>query len=101
MGAQTYASMTDEERLKVFSGPRPLTIRFVRRNQRTKQSLDRESRAAAEALEKKIQDTTQGVDVTDPSLTADALRKSADFADGAKAPPSGGLCFCSASTVDK
>lgn len=103
LGTEGYAGLTDEERLKIFSGPRPLTIRFVRRNQKTAYALSQEKKTgdlnSFLKINANLADGTAGVDVTKEGLTAAELQKGAQFeTTGARG---GGFCFCCQSTADK
>jgi len=84
LAEQGYGGLTDEERLKIFAGGRPLKIKFVRRNQKTAAALKREKKSeelSAEMSKWSIlkSQNTRGFDPTQENATVSDLTHAANM----------------------
>lgn len=105
LAEQGYAGLTDEERLKIFAGGRPLKIKFVRRNQKTAAALKREKKGdeLSEEMAKwaalKSQGT-RGFDPTHEDATVEGMSRASEMRSAARKKPSG-WCVCCENHADR
>lgn len=109
LAGEGYAQLTDEQRLQIFAGPRPIMLRFVRRNQLTVSALKAEKKEEElkqeQAKAAALADTSEkGIDPTHARTSVKDMQDNADLVAISPKPARGGamsgFCLCCATAPD-